>query len=129
MAASLTYSRMQAITTEGERAFAQLYVRLARWCGELLDLCRAQELQRYDALIERSIYVIGIMDGLIDVSRHYQLACRILSLHRFAVRSLVKAKLNPGDGELADLAKVFATLGETFELMARRGAGREDAAG
>jgi flagellin-specific chaperone FliS len=107
----------QTLTLDAERAFAELYSRLARWSGEILALERAGDSAGADALIERAMTLLTYMDGQIDVTRNYEIATRILCLHRFAVRTLVNAKLKVNPQELEGLAQVFVTLGETFSAI------------
>ncbi len=117
MKAAALYMNSQTLTLDGERAFAELYRRLARWSGEILALERAGDSAGADALIERAMTLLTHMDGQIDVARNYEIATRILCLHRFAVRTLVNAKLKVNRKELEGLAQVFVTLGEIFSAI------------
>lgn len=117
MKAASLYMKSQTVTLDGERAFAELYGRLARWSGEILELQSRGDNASADALIERAMTLVTYMDGQIDVSQNYDIATRILSLHRFAVRTLVNAKLKVNRDELEGLAQVFVTLGEIFAVI------------
>jgi flagellin-specific chaperone FliS len=117
MKAASLYMNSQTLTLDGERAFAELYGRLARWTGEIVALQRAGDSAAADDLIERAMTLLTHMDGQIDVSQNYELATRILCLHRFAVRTLVEAKLKPQANEVEGLAPVFVILAETFAAM------------
>ncbi len=67
--------------------------------------------------------MLGYMDRGIDMSRSYDIALAILSLHRFAIGSLVKAKAEKQPLELEALVKIFLSLAEIFSVIhARRSA-------
>ncbi len=117
MRALSAYQNAESITLDGEQALVELYARMARWCDEIVNCQRANEIEERDRLIDRSITLLGCIDPLIDVSACDEIARRILVLHRFAVQTLVRAKAESDESVMADLADLFISLGEIFALM------------
>jgi len=111
------YQEAGSITLSGEQALEELYARLARWCGDVANHQRAGELAERNRLVERSITLLALIDNLIDVSACSEIASRILVLHRFAVKTLVKVKVNNDESLLEGLAGLFISLAEIFALM------------
>jgi flagellin-specific chaperone FliS len=117
MRALSAYQDAESVTLDGEQALEELYARMARWCDEIVNYQRADELGERDRLIDRVITLLGCIDPLIDVSATYEIASRILVLHRFAVQTLVRAKAEGDEAVLEGLADLFINLGEIFALM------------
>lgn len=111
------YQEAGSITLNGEQALEELYARLARWCDDIANHQRAGELAERDRLIERSITLLSLIDSLIDVSACSEIASRILVLHRFAVKTLVKVKVYNDESPLEGLAELFLSMGEIFRVM------------
>jgi flagellin-specific chaperone FliS len=111
------YQDAGSITLNGEQALEELYARLARWCDDIANHQRAGELAERDRLIERSMTLLGLIDSLIDVSACSEIADRILVLHRFAVKTLVKTKAESDESLLDGLAELFLGMGEIFGVM------------
>jgi len=111
------YQEAGSITLNGEQALQELYARLARWCDDIASHQRAGELAERDRLVERSMTLLALIDSLIDVSACSKIASRILLLHRFAVRTLVKVKVHNDESPLEGLAELFISLGEIFGVM------------
>ena len=114
MANLVTYGKYQSISLEGEAAYEELYTRLARWTSEAILFHQDQAEVEAEAKLDRCIEVIGYMDRSIDMSHNGDIAMAILSLHRFAIASLVKAKGDRTIGELEPMVKVFLSLAEIF---------------
>ncbi len=111
------YQEAGSITLNGEQALEELYARLARWCDDIANHQRAGELAERDRLIERSITILSLIDSQIDVSACSEIASRILVLHRFAVKTLVKVKVYNDESPLEGLAELFLSMGEIFRVM------------
>jgi flagellin-specific chaperone FliS len=106
------YLNTQTMTLSHEHAFAELYLRLARWTHEIAS---PEELPSWDdvnAKLDRSVALLGYMSGIIDVTRSYEVAAAILSLHRFAIGALVRAKSERDPMQLKGLPQVFVALSE-----------------
>ena len=54
------------------------------------------------------------MDRGIDMSQNRDIALAILSLHRFAIAALIKAKSERAMNDIEPLVKVFLSLAEIF---------------
>jgi flagellin-specific chaperone FliS len=114
MRSATAYADSQTITLDGDRAFEELYTRLARWAAEAAHAEREHDPDSAIAKIERCVALLGYMNQAIDLSENYEVATAVLSLHKFAIGALVKAKAQPGSGELGELPKVFLLLAEIF---------------
>jgi flagellin-specific chaperone FliS len=114
MANSAGYANYQAISLEGEAAYEELYIRLARWTREAASFQQDGKEAEAEAKIDRCIEVLGYMDRGIDMSRNHDVALAVLSLHRFAIAALVKAKGDRDTTEFEPLAKIFFSLAEIF---------------
>jgi len=125
---TMAYTQTQNLTLGGERAFEELYTRLARWAQEAAESHGRGDRAEVDARIERCISLLGFMDREIDPSKNHEVANAILSLHRFAIGTLIKAKIGtivkPKDRtatiELEALPRVFVSLAEIFAAMRER---------
>ncbi len=51
------------------------------------------------------------------LSANYEVAAAVLSLHKYAIGALVKAKAQRGSGKLAELPAVFIKLAEIFAAI------------
>jgi flagellin-specific chaperone FliS len=111
------YQDAGSLTLSGEQALEELYARLARWCDDIANHQRAGELAERDRMLERSITLLALIDSLIDVSTCSEIASRIFVLHRFAVKTLVKVKVNNDESPLEGLAQLFLGMGEIFGVM------------
>ena len=111
------YQEAGSITLNGEQALQELYARLARWCDDIANHQRAGELRERDRIVERSMTLLALIDSLIDVSACSEVASRILLLHRFAVKTLVKLKVTNDESLLEGLAHLFLSMGEIFGVM------------
>ncbi len=111
------YAKYQAISLSGEAAYEELYARLARWTGEAVAFHRDGKEAEADAKLDRCIEVLGYMDRGIDTSRSYDVAVAILSLHRFAIATLVKAKGERDMADLEPLVKIFFSLVDIFTAI------------
>ena len=67
--------------------------------------------------LERCIELLGYMDRGFDLSGTAEIVKAVLSLHRFAIGALVKAKAERDSKELAQLVRVFLSLGEIFAAI------------
>jgi len=111
------YREYQSISLEGEAAYEELYTRLARWTTEATSLQQEGKQAEFEAKLDRCIEVIGYMDRGIDLTTNRDIALAILSLHRFSISSLVKAKAELSVAELEPLVKVFLSLAEIFAAI------------
>ncbi len=111
------YQDAGSITLGGEQAIQELYTRLARWCDDIANHQRAGDLAERDRLVEKSMTLLALIDGLINVSACPEIAGRILVLHRFAVKTLVKLKVKNDAAVLEGLPRLFLSLGEIFGVM------------
>lgn len=117
MAIAGAYSKYQGISLDGEAAYEELYTRLARWSQEAAGLEQSGEQAAADAKLDRCMEVLGYMDRGIDTSHSYDIAVAILSLHRFAIAELVKAKGERAAAELEPLTKIFLSLADIFAAI------------
>ncbi|HTY53558.1 MAG TPA: flagellar protein FliS [Candidatus Binataceae bacterium] len=117
MKALSAYQDTGSLTLNGEQALEELYARLARWCDDITNHQRRNEIAERDRIVERSITLLSLIDSLIDASACSEIADRILLLHRFAVRTLVKTKAENDESLLDGLAGLFISLGEIFSVM------------
>ncbi len=117
MRALSAYQDAESVTLDGEQALEELYARMARWCDDIVNYQRANDIGERDRMIDRSVTLLGCIDPLIDVSATYEIASRILVLHRFAVQTLVRAKAESDESVMTGLADLFINLGEIFALM------------
>jgi flagellin-specific chaperone FliS len=113
----MAYAQAQDVTLDGEQAFAELYTRLARWTVEIIDAYQNRRAKANDHRIERSISLLGYMSQAVDLSHNYAIACALLSLHRFVVRALVKAKAEGCGAPLEGVSSVLLTLAELFATI------------
>ncbi len=111
------YAEYQNISLDGESAYEELYSRLARWTDEALHFYRSGSAPEAEFRLERCIELLGYMDRGLDLSGTPEVVKAILSLHRFAIGALVKAKSEGDSTELAQLVKVFLSLGEIFAAI------------
>jgi len=114
------YAQSQPVTLEGERAFEELYMRLARWTSEIAQAFDAAQADQNDRRIERCIELLCYMDRAIDLAHNYDIASAILKLQHFAIASLVKAKADRNSKSLKGLPQVFVTLAEIFATLYER---------
>src|ERR1700690_4046208 len=117
MANIMGYAKYQAISLDGEAAYEELYTRLARWPREAAALHQDGKEAAAEAKLDRCIEVLGYMDRGIDTSRSYDIAVAILSLHRFAIAALVRAKGERAMPELEPLVKIFFSLADIFAAI------------
>lgn len=108
------YAVTQSITMDGNRAFEELYVRLARWTAEAGETA---EDSRYGQLIDKCVSLLGYMDPLLDPSRGGRIALNVLSLHRFAITTLIQAKRDGNRSALDGLPETFYSLAEVFKAV------------
>src|SRR5271156_3716258 len=114
------YLNTQTTTLSHERAFEELYLRLARWTHEIAAFDLAPSWEIASARLDRCIALLGYMSGVIDVSHSYETAAAILSLHRFAIGALVQAKSDRDPAPLDGLAQVFVSLAGIFAAISQR---------
>ena len=115
MRSASAYTSMQGVTMDGNRAFEELYVRLARWTAEAAEL---EDPKRYEQLIDKCVSLLGYMDPVIDPSTGREVALKVLSLNRFAINTLIKAKQPSGRPEVVGLAPVFYAMADIFKTIA-----------
>jgi len=108
------YTQSQAVTLDGERAYEELYTRLARWTQESERSGSRNEWTEVEATLERCVALLGFMDRAIDLESNAEITTAILSLHRFAIGALVKAKAEHSTAELDGLPQVFIALADIF---------------
>lgn len=111
------YAQFQTFTLDGERAFEELYTRLARWTQESAESQSKGDWTSSEARLDRCVSLLGYMDRVIDLSHNYEIASAILSLHRFAIGALIKAKADRNPGALSGLPQVFVSLSEIFAAI------------
>jgi len=116
----MAYAQSQDVTLDGEKAFEELYTRLARWTTESIDAYRDDRAEAGSQGIERCIALLGYMNHAIDLSHNYVIACAVLSLHRFVIGTLVKAKAEGSGAPLAGVSSVLLTLAELFATIHSR---------
>lgn len=120
MHSARAYLRSSSPAIDGDEAFERLYHRLIDWCNDALAVWDSRPQRAH--ILERALTLLGLMDQIIDVSHHYEIASRILSLHRFAIKGVVEAKAGEDRGVLQGVLGPLLALGEIFALMhARRG--------
>lgn len=117
MAHNSGYRTYQAISLDGEAAYEELYTRLARWTREAAELQQEGKQTEAEAKIDRCIEVLGYMDRGIDLSQSHDVALAILSLHRFVIATLVKAKGDRDTAEFEPLVKILFSLTEIFAAI------------
>jgi flagellin-specific chaperone FliS len=122
------YTQLQTVTLGGEQAFEELYTRLARWTREAGECLHGGDFATAEARLEKCVSLLGYMDRVIDLSQNYEIAATILSLHRFAIGALVKAKAQRSASEVAGLPQVFVGLAEIFAAMAAKNVPHTEAA-
>jgi flagellin-specific chaperone FliS len=113
----MAYAQSQDVTLDGEQAFEELYARLARWTAEIIDAYDNGQAEANDQKIERSIALLGYMNRAIDLSHNYAIACAVLSLHRFVIGALVKAKAEGYSAPLTGVSSVLLALAELFATI------------
>src|SRR5580704_18558796 len=111
------YAKYQSISLQGEAAYEELYTRLARWTSESMALQQEGKLSEAEAKLDRCIQVLGYMDRGIDMSQSRDVALAILSLHRFAITTLVNAKADLAAAAVEPLIKVFFSLSDIFAAI------------
>jgi len=111
------YAQYQNISLDGESAYEELYSRLARWTDEALQFYKVSSEAEAEFRLERCIELLGYMERGIDLSGTAEVVRAILSLHRFAISALVKAKAERDSKELAQLVRVFLSMGEIFAAI------------
>jgi flagellin-specific chaperone FliS len=111
------YAQSQDVTLDAEQAFAELYLRLARWTAEILGDYSDREPAVNDRRIERCVALLGYMSHAIDLSSNFGVASAVLSLHRFAISALVKATAERNGAALEGLSRLFITLSEIFSAI------------
>jgi flagellin-specific chaperone FliS len=116
----MAYAQSQDVTLDGEQAFEELYTRLARWTAEIIDTYHDGQAEARGQKIERSIALLGYMNLAIDLSHNYAIACAMLSLHRFVIGALVKAKAEGCGAPLEGVSSVLLTLAELFATIHSR---------
>lgn len=117
MANITAYGKYQSISLEGEAAYEELYTRLARWTSEAVALQQDGKQAEAEAKLDRCIEIIGYMDRGIDMSQSRDVALAIMSLHRYAITTLVKAKGEPVPTDLEPLMSVFFSLADIFAAI------------
>jgi flagellin-specific chaperone FliS len=115
--ANIGYAKYQAISLEGDAAYEEMYTRLARWTGDAATFHLMGKAAEAEAKLDRCIEVLGYMDRAIDLSHSHDIAVAILSLHRFAISTLVKAKSERTIEDLDPLVKLFLSLAEIFAAI------------
>jgi flagellin-specific chaperone FliS len=113
----MAYAQSQDVTLDGEQAFEELYTRLARWTDESIEAYNDDQAEAGSRRIERCIALLGYMNHAIDLSQNYAIACAVLSLHRFVIGALVKAKAEGCGAPLAGVSSVLLTLAELFATI------------
>ncbi|HLW72289.1 MAG TPA: flagellar protein FliS [Candidatus Binataceae bacterium] len=116
------YLNTQTTTLNHERAFEELYLRLARWTHEIAVADPAPAWEVTGAQLDRCIALLGYMSGVIDLSHSYEVAAAILSLHRFAIGALVQAKSERAAARLDGLPQLFVSLAGIFAAISERAA-------
>ena len=111
------YAQYQAVSLDGESAYEELYSRLARWTDEAQHFYQVGSGADAEFRLERCIELLGYMDRGLDLSGTADIVKAILSLHRFAISALVKAKAERDAKELAQLVPVFLSMGEIFAAI------------
>jgi flagellin-specific chaperone FliS len=117
MASMRAYAQSQSISLDGESAYEELYSRLARWTDEALQFYKVSSEAEAERGLERCIELLGYMDRGIDISGTPEIVKAILSLHRFAIGALVKAKAERDSKDLAPLVRIFLSMGEIFAAI------------
>jgi flagellin-specific chaperone FliS len=114
------YLKTQTITLSREHPFAELYLRLARWTHEIISAQTPPPWSEVNARLDRCIALVGYMSAVIDVKHNYDVAAAILSLHRFSISTLVRAKSERDSAHLEGLAQVFVSLSEILLAIAKQ---------
>src|SRR5216683_5768246 len=114
MRTAAAYANVQAMTFGQERAFEELYLRLARRSAEARAMTGDAMWPEVDTLLDRCVSALGYMSGLIDVGKSYETAAAILSLNRFAIGALIRAKSEHDLNQLEGLPALFVSLAEIF---------------
>jgi flagellin-specific chaperone FliS len=114
------YAQMQNLSLDGESAYEELYSRLARWTDEAVHFYQAASVAEAEYRLERCIELLGYMDRGIDLGGTPDVVKAILSLNRFGISTLVKAKAEGGTDELPTLVKVFLSMSEIFAALRER---------
>jgi flagellin-specific chaperone FliS len=117
MATISAYGKYQSISLESEAAYEELYIRLARWTSEAIAFQQQGNRTEAESKLDRCIEILGYMDRGIDMSQNRDIALGIMSLHRFAITTLVKAKSEGGMAELESLVRVFFSLADIFAAI------------
>ena len=113
----MAYAQSQDVTLDGEQAFEELYNRLARWTVEIIDAYKDGQTEANERRIERSIALLGYMNQAVDLSHNYAVAYAVLSLHRFVIGAMVKAKAESWGAPLKGVSSVLLTLAELFAAI------------
>jgi flagellin-specific chaperone FliS len=111
------YTQFQSIVLDGESAYEELYSRLARWVDEADRFYKVRSPSEADYRLERCIELLGYMDRGLDLSGTPNVVKAVLSLHRFLISALVRAKAEQGSEELAKLVPVILSIGEIFAAI------------
>jgi flagellin-specific chaperone FliS len=114
------YAQSRDMSLEGERAFEELYIRLARWTTEIAQAYATGEAGANDHRVERCVELLCYMDRAIDLSHNYDIASAVLKLNHFAISTLVKAKAERRSAPLERLPGVFITLAGIFATICER---------
>ena len=114
------YAQAQNISLDGESAYEELYSRLARWTDEAHQFYKVASYSEAEYRLERCIELLGYMDRGIDLAGTPDVVKAILSLHRFGISTLVKAKAEHGSDDLGKLVKIFLSMGEIFAALRDR---------
>jgi hypothetical protein len=121
----MAYKQSQQITLNGDQAFEELYLRLARWIDEIRRLDSGGLSAADTERIERCVALLGYMGQLVDLSHNFVIASAVLSLLRFTIGALVKVVAERKAGGLEGLPEIFVALSEIFSAI---GAGRSEQA-
>jgi|SRR5580704_2471904 flagellin-specific chaperone FliS len=111
------YTQFQSLVLDGESAYEELYSRLARWADEADRFYKVNSAAEADYRLERCIELLGYMDRGLDLSGTQSVVKAILSLHRFLISALVKAKAEHGSEDLGKLVPVILSTGEIFAAI------------
>src|SRR5271165_5410889 len=111
------YAQFQTLSLDAESAYEELYSRLARWADEAYRFYKVASEAEADYRIERCIELLGYMERGLDLSGTQSAVKAILSLHRFVISALVRAKAEHGSEELAKLVPVILSIGEIFRAI------------
>jgi hypothetical protein len=120
MKLQMAYKQSQELTLDGEQAFEELYLRLARWTDEIFKSNSAHLVAADTERIEQCVVLLGFMGQLIDLSHNFLIASVVLSLHRFAIATLIRVLVERKPGALAGLPGVFIELSRIFSKIGAR---------